>query len=1159
MKKIAKRLIALLCVMAMIATMIPADIMPVEAADVQGDSNTYKKVITSCDSKGAESNIVATLVNPNNINQSWGTGGTITSDTKVEGTASLGSYKAQSSTGTVANIFLANPVDVRGYKYFSVKLFVDNVDNMTADDNGGVLNVYLRTNDTPATTNVHLQFVISKDQLQSNSWVTLNLSFEQAISVSAGYDGRIDWLQFSLVNAAAGNVQFYIDDICAVNEEEGLLLYDCDQKTGKLAKISCNGNGEVETTNVKEGDGAWTSKVFKHSNGSYRVQTQIISQGAHNLDISDFVNDGYLQFWLYINKIDYMTQGLTIELGSGGAATTNSVHYTSYSKDKLNERWNLIQIPLNSSSSTYGTIDWSAINYFRLLAIGVAKEETMAEQYMLIDDIRVVDVDSEIKVREIVTGVITPAETTVPTMEGYVFGGYYDAYDSVTKKFSSPLTETREATTENPIYIKWVAEEVMSVKAQVRQNTNDDYKRVLTNCDGVGEASSNIAIADKTGNNKSGGKKCTDITYVKEGNASLSNSITLNTKKSDGSVNNPTFYNLFLEKPVDVRGYKYFSCQFYIPQEAYDNFNPTGSAIGILLSAEHSTNGKQSLIFYMTKNELNEGWNDIKLPFAQAGSISNTADGKYNGSAIDYIRILQYGNQNGQEVTVTTYLDDICVLNDNAGVLIADCDQMKAGSSTGFNNANAFTTVLQMKNNANSIIGDNKVEGTGALKAAAFANSSTNWRIMAPIGLSDANRLDISDYKDTGYLQFMLYINDKTNWSNKNFTVELKSNGDTDNQEINWSLSVNDLKENSWNVVQLPLSANDSSTQPKGYKTEGTDAFIWERVNFFRIFLNPVAQADVTNNNYILIDDIRVVDSIQVAACDSTSELKNTSTGTTVVETSNQKVGNGAFINTGNTGALAHSLVLKQAINFSGFKGKNGSLRFWVYIEKVSLMKSDYLLVELTSEGKRDDANDSEYYIPKTRLIDGWNEVYINLDIDTGLSDTTPSTLRDWTSVNCISIIFNGGFTSACTTMIDDITLVPGNKETVDVRFVSTVESLGYELVGYEIAQSRSSTKLITETKNVYKQLYKLGMDGISETFGPSDVSGLECSTYIHAATVANIPNRLWDATFTVTPYWQTQDGTLVKGAPQTYTINYLLNKSVALLEQDITILGITE
>ena len=46
----------------------------------------------------------------------------------------------------------------------------------------------------------------------------------------------------------------------------------------------------------------------------------------------------------------------------------------------------------------------------------------------------------------------------------------------------------------------------------------------------------------------------------------------------------------------------------------------------------------------------------------------------------------------------------------------------------------------------------------------------------------------------------------------------------------------------------------------------------------------------------------------------------------------------------------------------------------------------------------------------------------------------------------------------------------------------------------------------------------------------------------MHAATIINIPNRLWDAIFVVTPYWVTLDGTTVTGPSSTININKMVS-----------------
>ena len=97
-----------------------------------------------------------------------------------------------------------------------------------------------------------------------------------------------------------------------------------------------------------------------------------------------------------------------------------------------------------------------------------------------------------------------------------------------------------------------------------------------------------------------------------------------------------------------------------------------------------------------------------------------------------------------------------------------------------------------------------------------------------------------------------------------------------------------------------------------------------------------------------------------------------------------------------------------------------------------------------------------------------------------------------------------------------------------DIRFITTVDTLNYQEVGFEITIDGRATKKIPLTK-VYKKLYAArGENGI-DTLVPS-VVGSSISKYFTVYAYWNVPNSYFDTNFTITPYWTTLDGTTVYG-----------------------------
>lgn len=711
--------------------------------------------------------------------------------------------------------------------------------------------------------------------------------------------------------------------------------------------------------------------------------------------------------------------------------------------------------------------------------------------------------DGTVVVEEtLTTGLVVPGSGNDYSKEGYVFGGFFDDYDEDTKQFDNPIMVEKNATGDDPIYIKWVPKAVMNVKAQVRQ---DEYKKVISNCDDTSKLST-----EKT---SMYGAVRTNKDIVQEGTGYF---------ERDTTTKTATLYNIYLSDSVDVSGYKYFSCKLYIADVTKLTVTGAGYVLRIDLCSDDTisyTDTNNNVIRFLFKTDAlaeyavegQNGWYDLKLPLSQAYSFGANCD----RTQIEFIQITQPGGK-GTE-SIKTRLDDICVLNECEGTLIADCDQDNTITKVTPDNYTSITTSS-----------NEQKEGTGAVKAICYPASS-NYRMRATIQFSDSYKQGISSQdEETGSIHLWLYLSDDVAMRDDmedekaNLKIQLASGGASANtNRVEWSIAPEDLH-TGWNEIIKPLN-NPTETQ-------GT--IVWSAVNYIDVWTDGVTEAAYNSENaYMILDDIRIINRVQVLECDSTSEVTFDTT-TPEVTQQDVKQGSGAFevVRTATAAKTLYEMTLPQAINFGNWMGKNGCLHLWFYVDQVKNIGSK-LNIDIDSDSGF--ATKMRYSISADYLEDGWNELYINLD---GITSTD----LDKTKIQYIRIV--AGEKGACTTRLDDISLIPGNAETLDVRFVSTVDSLDYQSVGYEITQSRSETPLQTETTNVYKRIWATNKARVLDSVIPSDVSGVNCSTYMHLVTLVNIPIRLWDATFTVTPYWKTQDGTVVKGDAQTYTMNKLMS-----------------
>ena len=95
------------------------------------------------------------------------------------------------------------------------------------------------------------------------------------------------------------------------------------------------------------------------------------------------------------------------------------------------------------------------------------------------------------------------------------------------------------------------------------------------------------------------------------------------------------------------------------------------------------------------------------------------------------------------------------------------------------------------------------------------------------------------------------------------------------------------------------------------------------------------------------------------------------------------------------------------------------------------------------------------------------------------------------------------------------------------MRLVSTVDSLDYKRVGFEVYFNGAETPVIVNTTKVYKRIVaKAG--GIDYDFGAKIFDTQ--SEYFVTATLVNISTANFDKGFFIKPYWETLDGTLVYG-----------------------------
>ena len=126
------------------------------------------------------------------------------------------------------------------------------------------------------------------------------------------------------------------------------------------------------------------------------------------------------------------------------------------------------------------------------------------------------------------------------------------------------------------------------------------------------------------------------------------------------------------------------------------------------------------------------------------------------------------------------------------------------------------------------------------------------------------------------------------------------------------------------------------------------------------------------------------------------------------------------------------------------------------------------------------------------------------------------------------------------------------------VRFVTTVDSLNYQKVGFDF--SINGNEKSAESREVYKKLYAVGSTTGVMTYEPTAFH--EMSQYFMACNITGVPVKAFGQGITATPYWITLDGTKVSGETADKSANMglkaLQSSSDATKSKDLTTLNKT-
>ncbi len=664
--------------------------------------------------------------------------------------------------------------------------------------------------------------------------------------------------------------------------------------------------------------------------------------------------------------------------------------------------------------------------------------------------------------------------------EGYIFAGWYTNKEC-TEALEKEIIEADKTT----VYAKIVPEGVLGVKAQYL--TNDG---MIADC----EDTANATVTCDQLNTLT---VTSEVNEFKEGSHAYK---TVGTEKKRAEI--------ILKESVDISAYKKGGLHFWIYTPDY---NKLGGTFTITLkdSTGHSLQWK----VYETRF-MSEDWVQVKLYFNRATILPSAEGSTFDYKHVNYFEIT---NNKNASTGYTTIIDDIRAVAALPGMTILDCDDKD----------NAENSATLAPNGVRREAASEYVkDGYGAY----YSKTSSAERFI----ITFPEEVDLSKEKENSSLHFWLYIKNTKEWqdckeADKNFRVELFTMNDDNTAQ--YKVLGMTLPKAGWNEITLKLS--DIATKIDLTKIKG--------IRLRTAFQDALELA---------IDDVRVIQSTldekTILDCEDTENVTLHSTGGTInLELTNLpnfvKVGKGAY-RSKNSNVERFQITFHKTMDLSSYAEK-GSLHFWLYIsenasgslEKWKDSKAG-LRVQMRAQG------DSEAKLFDTispeNLEYGWNEITIEL--------SKGKNKLDMSKIDMIRMHTNG-FNGYLDMAVDDFRIVEEIPEeeyisqSASIRFVTTVDSLDYQKVGFDIAvNGRTVSK---ETETVYRKLIGIDANGNSQEMSP-DTEFSEKSRYFATYPIYNIPRSAFSDTITVTPYWETLDGTKVSGTSKEYRVRDLINSS---------------
>lgn len=293
-----------------------------------------------------------------NLDKWAGTGLTLVSNSAPEGTAFIKTGSDACPVAYAGIVPSINMAHLATEGYLHLNLYVEDPDNVSY----GQIELTSSSNCDQNEVSWNVRELGLK-----SGWNELYLPFNGANH--EGGDPNFEAINYCRLYVGFTEASYFAFDdmyITKTAPATRIVIHSMDNATG-FAGDSLT----VETVNAFEGTGYVKS-------GS--AACPVICSAITPVDISELSN-GYVHVYLYVSSTD-IAYG-QIELTSGGAADTNEISWDVTTLN-LKTGWNELYLSINDADEVGGTIDFTAINYFRVY-VGYTAEGNIA-----LDDLSVV-------------------------------------------------------------------------------------------------------------------------------------------------------------------------------------------------------------------------------------------------------------------------------------------------------------------------------------------------------------------------------------------------------------------------------------------------------------------------------------------------------------------------------------------------------------------------------------------------------------------------------------------------------------------------------------------------------------------------------------------------------------------------------------------------